>query len=69
MEIFISSAIIKASFPCYLKVVGLLGEKFDFFISLGIQIEIDFIPINTRIKLHLFRALKWYLMTKVWSMV
>ena len=35
-----------------------LGEKFYIFNSLGIQIEIDFHPKNTRIKLHSFRALK-----------
>ena len=44
-----------------LKVVGLLGEKLDFYILLGIQIEIDFHPTNTRIKLNSFRTLKWYL--------
>ena len=31
-----------------LKVVDLLGKKFDFFISLGIQIEKDFHPTNIR---------------------
>ena len=41
-----------------LKVPGLLGEKFKFFIPLGIQIEKDFNYINTRIKLQSFRALK-----------
>ena len=40
------------------KVVGLLGEKFDFFIPLGIQIEIDFHPMYIRINFHSFGALK-----------
>ena len=34
---------------------------FKFFVPLGIQIEMDFNNAHTRIKLHLFRALKWYL--------
>ena len=29
-----------------------LGRKFDFFIPMGIQIEIDFHPTNTRVKVH-----------------
>ena len=33
-----------------LKVIGLLVETFDFFIPLGIHIEIDFHSTNTRIK-------------------
>ena len=44
-----------------LEVVGPLGEKFKFFIPLGIQIEKDLSHINTRIKLQSFRALKRYL--------
>ena len=41
-----------------LKVVGLMREKFYFFLSLGIQIEIAFHPTNTKIKIHSFIALK-----------
>ena len=41
-----------------LEILGPLGEKFNFFIPLGIQIEKDFNYINTRIKLQAFRALK-----------
>ena len=40
-----------------LKVVGLLREKLYLFIPLRIQIETDFDPTNTRIKLHSFKAL------------
>ena len=35
-----------------LNVVSPLGEKFEFFIPMGIQIEKDFYCINTSIKLH-----------------
>ena len=41
-----------------------LGEAFEFFIPLGIQIEKDFNYVNTRIKFHSFRALKRYLKEK-----
>ena len=41
-----------------LKPVGHLAEKFKFFISLGIQIKMDFNYTNTRIKLHSCKALK-----------
>ena len=34
-----------------LKVIGPLGEKFEFFIPLGIQIEMNLNQINTEIKL------------------
>ena len=53
-----SQRLSEASFPKNLKVIGLLGEKFYFFIFLGMQIEVDFDATNTRIKLHSFRVLK-----------
>ena len=43
-----------------LNVVGLLEEKFKFFIPLGIQIEKDLNYINTINRFQSFRALKLY---------
>ena len=59
--IFVASFILQN-----LKVVGLLWEKFHFFIPLGIQIEIDFHSTNTRLKLHSFMILQWQ-KSEVWS--
>ena len=44
-----------------LKIVGLLGKKFVFFIPLGIQTGVDFHHTKTIIKLHSFIPLKRYL--------
>ena len=42
-HIFVTSGY-QSSISQNLKVVGLLGEKFDSFVSMGIQIEVDFHP-------------------------
>ena len=67
IEIFFS-VFVHSDYHCFisqnLKVIGFLGQKFNFFIPLGTQIEIDFHSANKRIQLHSFIALKWYLNDK-----
>ena len=52
-----------------LKVVGLLGEKFKFFIPLGIKIEEDLNYINTKLSSSLWELKNDTWMTKISHMV
>ena len=47
-----------------LKVVGPLGERFEFFSRLGFKIQSNFDLETTEIKVHSVRALKRYLNEK-----